>query len=70
MKILLRVAAALSFGCCLVAGLLILGNTVGSESNGAFMLAAVGLVLMGAAFFAGGTLLVAAEKLGRKPGGA
>ena len=70
MKASLRVAAALSFGFCFVAGLLILGNAVGSEYKDAFMVAAVGLVFIGVAFFVGGMLLVAAERSGRKIGGA
>lgn len=70
MKILLRVAATLSFGFCFLAGLLILGNAVGSAYKDAFMVAAVGLVFIGIAFFVGGILLVAAERLGRKTGGA
>ncbi len=69
MKTLLRVAAAMSFGFCLLAGLLILGNAVGSEYKDAFMVGAAGLVLISAAFFAGGVLLVAAERFGRKTGG-
>ena len=70
MKTLLRTAAVLSFGSCFLAGLLILGNALGSGYKDAFMVAAVGLMLIGAAFFAGGMLLVAAERLGRKNGGA
>ena len=69
MKSLLRVAAALSFGFCFLAGLLILGNAVASGYADAFMIAAVGLVLIGIAFFVGAILMVAAEKLGRKAGG-
>lgn len=65
MKRLLQVAAVLSFGFCFFAGLLVLGNAVGTGYKDAFMLAALGLVLIGVAFFAGGILLVAAEKLSR-----
>ncbi len=69
MKTLLRTAAVLSFGFCFVAGLLILGNAVGSGYKDAFMVAAVGLMFVGIAFFVGGILLVAAERFGRKGGG-
>ena len=68
MKTLLRAAAVLSFGFCFLAGLMILGNALGSGYKDAFMVAAVGLVFIGVAFFVGGMLLVAAERLGRKTG--
>ena len=70
MKTLLRVAAAFSFGFCFLAGLLILGNALGSGYKDASMVAAVGLVFISVAFFVGGMLLVAAERLGRKTGSA
>lgn len=66
---MLRVAAALSFGFCFLAGLLILGTALASGYSDAFMIAAVGLVLMGVGFFMGAVLLVAAERLGCKTEG-
>jgi hypothetical protein len=69
MKPLLRVAAALSFGFCFLAGLLILANAVGSGHSDAFMVVAVGLVLMGLGFFMGAVLLVVAERCCRKAEG-
>jgi hypothetical protein len=69
MRPLLRVAAALSFGFCFLAGLLILGNALASGYSDAFMIAAVGLVLMGIGLFMGAVLLVAAESFGRKAEG-
>jgi hypothetical protein len=66
MKTALRVAAAFSFSFFFLAGLLILANGLGSGYKDAFMIAAVGLVFMGVAFFVGGMLLAAAERLGRK----
>jgi hypothetical protein len=69
MKTLLRIAAALSFGFCFFGGFLILGNAVGSGYKDAFMVAAIGLLFVGIGFFAGGILLVGAERLGRKTGG-
>jgi hypothetical protein len=68
MKPLLRIAAALSFGFCFLAGLLILGTAVGSGYKDAFMVAAVGLVFIGIAFFVGAILPVAAERFGRNTG--
>jgi hypothetical protein len=68
MRLLLRVAAVLSFGSCFLAGLLILGNAIASGYSDASMVAAVGLVLLGIGFFMGAMLLVAAERLGRKAG--
>ena len=69
MKPFLQVAAALSFGFCFLAGLLILGTALGSGYSDAPMIAAVGLVLMGIGFFLGAVLLVAAERIGRKAEG-
>ena len=69
MKSLLRVSAALSFGSCFLAGLLVLSNAMASGYSDAFMVAAVGLVLIGIGFFMGAVLLVAAERLGRKAEG-
>jgi hypothetical protein len=70
MKALLRVAAVFAFGCCFLAGLLILNIAVsrGGYSD-APVIAAVGLLFMGIAFFAGGILIVAAERFGPKAGG-
>lgn len=62
MKTLLRVAAVLSFGCCFVGGLTLIGPAVQSHSNGTFLLVAVGLVFIGVAFFVGSLLLVVAER--------
>ena len=69
MKSLLRIAAALSFGFCSLAGLLILGNALASGYSDASMIAAVGLVLMGIGLFMGAVLLVVAERFGRKAEG-
>jgi uncharacterized membrane protein YgdD (TMEM256/DUF423 family) len=63
---MLRVAAVLSFGFFLVAGLLVLGMAVSSGHADALMIVAAGLCLVGVAFFAGSILLVAAEKAARK----
>jgi hypothetical protein len=69
MKPLLRVAAALSFGFCFLAGSLILGIALASGYSDALIIAAVGLVLMGIGLFMGAILLVAAERIGRKAEG-
>ena len=69
MKPLLRVAAALSFSSCFLGGLIVLGNAMASGYSDAFMLAAVGLVIISIGFFMGAVLLVAAERLGRKAEG-
>ena len=66
MKPLLRVAAVLAFGCCFVAGLLILGIAVSAGHSDGPVIAAAGLLFMGMAFFVGGILAVAAERSGRK----
>ena len=63
MKNLLRIAAVLSFGFCLAAGLTLLGNIPG-EARDAFLLVAAGLFLVGVAFFAGALLFILSEKFG------
>jgi hypothetical protein len=67
-KSLLRVAAVFAFGCCFVAGLLIFGLAVSTGHSDSPVIAALALVLIGFAFFAGGMLLVAAEKVAPKIG--
>jgi len=69
MKPLLRVAAVLSFGCCFLAGLMILGKAIASGYSDAPIVAAVGLVLIGIGLFMGSILLVAADRLGQKAEG-
>ena len=69
MRPLLRVAAVLAFGFCFLAGLLILSIAVSSGHSDAPIIAAVGLLFMGIAFFVGGVLVVAAERFGPKAGG-
>jgi len=69
MKPLLRVSAVFSFGFCFVAGLLILGIAVGSGKSDAAIIAALGLLLMGVAFFIGGIFLAAAERVSAKATG-
>ena len=64
MKALLRVAAVLSFAPCLIAGLIILGNAVGTGYKDAWALSAVGFLFIGLAFFVGSILLFAAERVG------
>jgi hypothetical protein len=66
MKLLLRIAAVLSFGFFLVAGLLVLGMAVDSGYADFPMIVPVGLCFVGVAFFVGSILLVAAEKAARK----
>ena len=66
MKTLLRIAAGFSFLSCLLSGLLILSKCLAQPHEDAFIIGAVGLFLVGLAFFLGGILLVAAERFGRK----
>ena len=67
MKKLMRIAAALSFGSCFVAGLITIGFAI--SSFGAYRgyseagpQAVVGLLLISAAFFAGSVIWFLAEK--------
>jgi uncharacterized membrane protein YgdD (TMEM256/DUF423 family) len=69
MKPLLRIAAALAFCSCFLAGLMIVGLAFSSGHPDSPVLWAVGLLFMGIAFFVGGMLVVAAERLGPKAGG-
>jgi hypothetical protein len=69
MRTLLRVAAVLAFGFCFVAGLIILGLAFSTTHSDGPVIAAAGLLVAGVAFFVGGMLFVAAERLGAKPGG-
>jgi hypothetical protein len=67
MKKLLRIAAALSFGSFLSGGLIVVGTAVSSlKSYGSYSeavpVAVIGLVLIGAAFFAGSVLWLLVEK--------
>ena len=62
MKKLLRIASFLSFGCCFTGGLLILCLSAFGHDPSAVLVAALGMVLMGAAFFAGAIILLFAEK--------
>jgi hypothetical protein len=64
MKALLRIAAVSSFGFCFAGGLAIL--SIPGKGDAAWLLAAMGLSLIGLAFFAGAILLAVAEKFGRK----
>jgi hypothetical protein len=62
MKTLARTGAALSFIFCLIPGLIILMNARGLTHEDGFILAAIGLFLVGLAFFAGTILWIAGEK--------
>jgi hypothetical protein len=66
MKALLRTAAVLSFGFCFAGGLWLVGKAASEKNEDLFLVVAVGLVLIGMAFFVGAILLVAAERFGRK----
>jgi hypothetical protein len=66
MKTLLRTAAALSFLFCAAGGGWILSQALAQPHEDAFMVGAVGLFLVGIAFFLGGILVVAAERIGQK----
>ncbi len=64
MKTLLRIAAVLSFGFCFAGGFLIFCLAAAHlDSPDAAPIAAVGLVVIGMAFFAGAMIWWAAEKL-------
>ena len=64
MKKLLRIAAVLSFGFCFVGGFWVfcLAATHGNDPTAA-LIAALGLIFMGMAVFAGAMIWWAAEKL-------
>jgi hypothetical protein len=62
MKTLLRMAAFLSFGFCFAGGLWIFCLAAFGHDPTAALVAALGLFLMGAAFFAGAMLWLFAEK--------
>lgn len=66
MKTLLRMSAVLSFLSCAVGGVWLLGKAIVSKYDDLIVMAVMGLFLVGLAFFFGGILLVAAERLGRK----
>jgi hypothetical protein len=66
LKLLTRFCALVAFLCCLLSGLWILHN-VGLQSRADAVWTALGLYLVGKAFFVGPMLLVAAESLGRAP---
>ena len=65
-KALLRTAAVLAFGFCFAGGFWLLSKAVASQHEDMFLLGAAGLIFIGFAFFVGGVLLVAAERLPRK----
>ena len=65
-KALLRTAAVLAFGFCFAGGFWLLSKAIVKQYEDMFLLAAVGLIFIGIAFFVGGILLVAAERLPRK----
>ena len=64
MKILLRIAAVLSFGLCFAGGfwILCLAALHLNTSSDAAPIAALGLVLMGMAFFAGSMIWLVTKK--------
>ena len=67
MKIWLRIAAALSFGSFLSGGLIVVGSAMASlrlsqSYSEAAPIAVIGLILIGAAFFAGSVVWLLAEK--------
>ena len=67
MKILLRIAAVLSFFFPFVFGACLLMVALGSKTTQDLWIpGAIGAFLIGNAFFAGALLLVAAEKFSRK----
>jgi hypothetical protein len=63
MKIFLRVASVVSFLAFVIAGLCMLGNTLGSPARDAFARSAIGFVFVGCGFFAGPLLLFMAERI-------
>ena len=65
MKAFLRLAAVFSFVPCFIAGALILGNALASGYKDTWIVSAVGLVVIGLAFFLGSILLFAAERVSR-----
>jgi hypothetical protein len=66
MKTMARIGAGLSFAFCLLGGLWILSRVnLGSKDDA--VNAGIGFYFVGKAFFVGPMLLVAAEKLCRKP---
>ena len=68
-KGLLRTAAILSFGFCFAGGFWLLSKAIVNQYDDMFLLATLGLIFIGIAFFIGGVLLVAAERLPRKDEG-
>jgi uncharacterized membrane protein YgdD (TMEM256/DUF423 family) len=68
MKPLLKIAAALAFSCCFLAGLVIVGLAVSRGHSDSPVLWAIGLLFMGISFFVGGMLAVAAERFGPNAG--
>jgi formate hydrogenlyase subunit 3/multisubunit Na+/H+ antiporter MnhD subunit len=67
MKTLARVGAGLSFASFFLAGALILAGTAFRVSGEYVLLTALGLFLVGTAFFTGAMLWLAAEKVTEKP---
>jgi len=61
MKTLLRIAAIMSFGFCVSGGLILVDLAV-SSSYSDTSIVAIGLILIGAAFFAGSVVWLLAEK--------
>ena len=68
MKPLLQVAAALAFGFCFLAGLIIVRIAAASGHSDGAMVASVGFLFMGIAIFLGGILLAVAHRSGPGPG--
>jgi hypothetical protein len=69
MKTLFRISAVLSFLSCAVGGVWLLGKAIASKYDDLIVAAVIGLFLVGMAFFFGGILLFAAERLGQKERG-
>lgn len=62
MKMMLRIAAVLSFGCCFAGGLGVLRIAASSPSKDLNIISALGLVVVGMSFFAGSMIWMAAER--------
>lgn len=66
-RTLVRIAAAIAFLVCLIAGAWILYH-VGFKAKNDAIWTGIGLYFVGKAFFVGPMLLAAAEQLGGRPG--
>ena len=69
MKILLRIAAGLTFLFSAGGGLTIIGVAAGHPGSDSLVVVAVGMAFIGLGIFLGAILLFAAERLGRKDAG-